>query len=164
MSTLTSDTALVAQILEVLNDPGSFLNSREKEIEEKLLSAYVAFAKDRGLDCNDIQVIGMRAGLGALCGSPPDDYLIGSRENRKFGIWVGSTYNWRKNRVVQRVEIDSTKEHEKIAHYLKKRLEERGVWVTLSEIRPPSTEKKEETDWTDSIDDTSWPFHHGSGY
>lgn len=118
---VSSAESLAKKIVEILSDRQAFTNKKEPEIKAALVSVYREFAKEHGFETLNIEVQGMREGLGALCNCPPEDYLIRGNDGPMLEIWIGNSWkDWYKKFPCKRVIIRVENSHLKIGEELKR--------------------------------------------
>lgn len=118
MSTTSSEN-LVKQIVEIFNDRTAFSNKSEERVTTALGNAYREFAKEHGFGL-DVGSRGMRGGLGALCGNPPDDYLVEGNGGDELQIWIGHARDNHKMVYFKRVQITIQDDRLGVAEDLKR--------------------------------------------
>jgi hypothetical protein len=114
----------VCKIVSILEDSDAFTNKKEGKIKVELKSAYLIFAEIFGLN-PDIEIRGMRSGLGGLCGANPNSYLITSVKGEMFKIWLT-----RKYREPQQVQITMPAKFNNVEKMLTDELKKVGIEVT----------------------------------
>jgi hypothetical protein len=142
---------LINTIIYIFSEESNaFTNEKESEIKTNLRASYLKFAEKFNIN-PDIEICGMRDGLGALCEADPSSYLITSISGDKIAIDICKYNYFRYEKKRARIVIITM--HEKFKKAQKSLASELVKAGMIVEIKKPEKPREKEEYYRTGADD-----------